>query len=395
MKLLVIADDIPRPDEASGDLRLFALLRLLAQAHEVRLCLSNPAAIAQAPGDAKQRLIDAGIFLGDVNVQQMLKHFKPDVVWFEFYHQARLDYLRLIDRYCPTAHLLIDSVDVHFNRLDARAGLTGRPEDITKARDIRARELAAYAKADMVIAVSHDDRELLRRELPNVAVEVVPNIHALSPFPDLSKRRYGELVFVGGFKHHPNVDAMQYFCRDVLPLIAREKPEVQLKIIGSNPPAEILTLASKHVEVVGYVPETAPYLETAYISVAPLRYGGGMKGKVGEAMSHGLPVVTTSFGAEGFGLEPSRDFLLGDTPGDFAAQVITLLDDPDLYNRVARSGYEFIQKHYSVPAVEQILKSSLGRLARLPRRKIPPMRRVMAHAHNLYARHLAWRLSRQ
>ncbi len=395
MRIVAISDSFPEPDKASGDLRFFTLLQLLSHEHEVVLCVSNRSPERESDTAAKHGLIQAGILASENNVQQTLKDFRPNIVWFEFFHQMRGDYLRLIDRYCPMAYLIVDSVDVHCNRLDALARLTGRPDDIRKARDIRTKELGAYAKADMVIAVSNDEGELLRRELPSVPIEVVPNIHAPSPFQDLSKRRYGELVFVGGFKHDPNVDAMLYFCREVLPLIARKSPEVRLKIIGSNMPMEILNLGSGRVDVVGYVPDTTPYLETAYISVAPLRYGGGMKGKVGEAMSHGLPVVTSSFGAEGFGLEPGRDLLVGDTAEEFAAQVVKLLDDPLLYARVARSGHEFIQKHYSVAAVQQILQSSLGRLARLPQRKIPLMRRMLGHAQDLYARHLAWRLSRQ
>ena len=289
---------------------------------------------------------------------------------------------------------MVDSVDVHFNRLEARARLTGLPEDKAVAKVVKARELAAYARADMVIAVSKDDRELLQRELPGTPVEIIPNIHAIPEFPDSTKRRYGELVFVGGFKHDPNVDAMLYFCRDVLPRITAACPEARLKLIGSNPPQAIHALASEHVEVVGYVPETAPHLESAYISVAPLRYGGGMKGKVGEAMSYGLPVVTTMFGAEGFGLEPGKDLLIGDTAESFAAKVLALLHDAGLHTRIARSGYDFIARHYSVPAVEHMLNATIEKLADLSPRKIPLGRQLKIFIQQFYARHVAWRFSK-
>src|SRR5581483_10434832 len=95
---------------------------------------------------------------------------------------------------------------------------------------------------------------------------------------------------------------MIYFTSAILPKIVDAVPDVKLRIVGNAPPEEIVRLASQHVEVVGYVPDTKPYLQKSVISVAPLRFGGGMKGKVGEAMSYGLGVVTTSFGAEGFGL---------------------------------------------------------------------------------------------
>lgn len=392
MKFLVVASEFPMPDRASGDLRFYTLLTLLARKHELLFCALNADGTAQPHSDAGTRLEEAGITLGEGQLPQVLKHFTPDIVWFEFYYQARNDYLGLLARYCPQARIVLDSVDVHFNRLEAKARLSGIPEDETAARQMKARELAAYARADMVIAVSEDDRQRIRHELPDLQVEVVPNIHATPSFPDHTKRHYGELVFVGGFRHDPNVDAILYFCSDVMPLITNARPQARLKIIGSHPPVSILSLANDHVKVIGYVPETAPYLESAYISVAPLRYGGGMKGKVGEAMSYGLPVVTTRFGAEGFGLQPGKDLLIGDTAEAFAGQVIALLDDADLYSRIAKSGYDFIESHYSVPAVGRMLDSSLENLANLPPRKIALTRRLIAPLQNLYARQVAWRL---
>lgn len=382
------------PDQSSGDLRFYTLLSLLARKHKLLFCALNEDNTTQPRNDAGARLEQAGITLGEVDLPHVLRSFKSDIVWFEFYYMARLDYLGLLERHYPQALIVVDSVDVHFNRLEARARLTGKLEDEAEARQMRVRELAVYASANMVIAVSEDDRQLIQLALPNVPVEVVPNIHAVPSYPDKTKRRYGELVFVGGFRHDPNVDAMQYFCREVMPLITAACPQARLKIIGSNPPQDILALANEHVEVLGYVPETAPHLECAYISVAPMRYGGGMKGKVGEAMSNGLPVVTTSFGAEGFGLQPGEDLLIGDTAESFAAQVIALLDDADLHSRIAHQGYDFIEQYYSVPAVGLRLDSTMQRLSYLPLRVIPMRRRLMLSIQKWYAQRIAWRLKK-
>jgi glycosyltransferase involved in cell wall biosynthesis len=390
---LVISDCFPQPDQASGDLRFFTLLSLLARKHKLLFCALNADGSVQPRNDASAQLEQAGITLGEVNLSHVLKRFKPDIVWLEFHHHVRPDFLRLFAHHCPQARIVVDSVDVHFNRLETKARLTGKPEDETAASQMKARELAAYASADMVIAVSEDDRRLIRQSLPDIPVEVVPNIHAVPPFPDRAKRHYGELVFVGGFKHDPNVDAMVYFCSEVMPRITAAHPQVRLKIIGSHPPLAIQALASESVEVLGYVPETAPPLKSAYISVAPLRFGGGMKGKVGEAMSYGLPVVTTTFGVEGFGLDPGRDLLIGDSAETFAAQVIALLNDADLHARIAQSGYAFIERHYSVPAVERMLDSFMERAARLPPRRIPPLLRLKALLGHFYSRHVGWRLS--
>src|SRR5690606_5885980 len=117
----------------------------------------------------------------------------------------------------------------------------------------------------------------------------VPNIHRFpEKLPPLVEE--STLIFVGDYRVPPNADAVQFFCKDILPLIHKRVPRARFMIVGNAPTDEIRALASDQVIVTGYVPEVAPYLARSRISVAPLRYGAGMKGKVGEAMSHGVPV---------------------------------------------------------------------------------------------------------
>ncbi len=394
-KFLVISDSYPQPDQASGDLRFFTLLTLLALKHQVLFCATGPNGTIQACKNTGSRLEEAGVLLGDIGLQHVLKNFKPDIVWFEFFHNVRADFLGLLQHHCPRARIVVDSVDVHFNRFEAQARLTGKPEDELKAQQVKAKELAAYAVADMVIAVSEDDRQLIRQTLPDLPVEIIPNIHVIPAFRDGKKRVYGELVFVGGFKHAPNVDAMLYFCSEVMPIIIAARPLTRLKIIGSHLPQVVGALANESIEVVGYVPDTAPYLQSAYVSVAPLRFGGGLKGKVGEAMAHGLPVVTTSFGAEGFALKDGEDLLVGDSAERFAAQVIALLEDDDLHERVARRGYQFIKQHYSVVAVQAMIDSALQRLDNLPPRSYTLHRQLRIRLERWYNHYIGWRIGAQ
>ena len=133
MRLLVISQAFPQPDKASGDLRFYTLLSLMALKHKLLFCALNKDGTIKQPNEDAARLMEVGIALGKVSLSQVLKHFKPDIVWFEFHHQARQDYLRLLARYCPQARIVVDSVDVHFNRLEAKARLTGKPEDETAA----------------------------------------------------------------------------------------------------------------------------------------------------------------------------------------------------------------------------------------------------------------------
>src|SRR4029453_5176429 len=139
---------------------------------------------------------------------------------------------------------------------------------------------AVYDKADLVITVTEDDRRLLLQELKHLHVEIVPTMHDVSPLDDATQRTPKTLVFVGSFLHEPNIDAMTYFCQEVFPLIVAKIPDVRLTIIGSSVTQGIRDWERSGVQVLGFVPDVEPYLDSSYLSIAPLRYGGGMKGKI-------------------------------------------------------------------------------------------------------------------
>lgn len=395
MQLLIIATQLPTPDRASGDLRFVTLLGLLAKQHAVTLCGFNDSGQRKKLGAEAFNAYVAGLTAKGVEVCEggllpLLTRQAWDVVLFEFYQPARqmLDEVRFRQ---PKARMVIDSVDVHFRRFAAKANLTGTKADREAALRVRTEELDIYGRADAVIVVTEDDRATLSDALPGVPMLVLPNVHAICPFVSSSASAADSLIFVGGFLHEPNIDAMIYFCSEVLPLIRRTVPGVRLRIVGSNPPEAIRGLADDAVEVTGYVPETAPYLAASRISIAPLRYGAGMKGKIGEAMAHGLPVVTTAVGAEGFGLTPGEDILVGDTAEAFAGHVLRLLRDRDLYESVRLSGWQFIRSHYSLEAVEKLANAAMAEVATLPVRLLPLQKRKMRALRDAYMTHVAWR----
>ncbi len=142
-------------------------------------------------------------------------------------------------------------------------------------------------------------------------------------------------MFVGGFNHPPNLDGVLYFCRDIWPVILSSVPTAELTIIGNAPTDEVVALAHDGVTVAGFVPDTRPYLAASGIAIVPVRFGGGLKGKVGEAMGFGLPVVGTSVGVEGYDLEPGVHAVVADTPEAFAAEVVALINDPVATNGCA------------------------------------------------------------
>lgn len=396
MNILVIAPRYPFYDRSSGDLRILHILKALAPHHRIWFCplfeRSHEKNIGREENlRYKSMLREIGITIPTGGPRQTLRTIQLDIVFFEFYFTA-LPWLDEVRTLQTNARVVIDSVDVHFHRLNAKALVTQDTTDMAQAIKAKADELSAYTRSDSVIVVTGDDGKLLSAESENIAVSTIPNIHVIhelvAPVAD------PVLTFVGGFSHEPNTDAVLYFVREVLPLIRAREPEVVFHVIGNAPPAEVQALENNYIKVHGYVPDTNPYLRASRVSVAPLRYGAGMKGKIGEAMALGLPVVTTSVGIEGFGLSAGQNVLVGDTPDAFAQAVLRLLKEDDLYERIRMNGWRFIRDHYSQERVQEQVVAYFNELAALMPKRLPLYRRIVKRLELLMEEQVMWRLKR-
>lgn len=396
MNVLIIADAYPMPDRNSGDFRFFNLIGMIRQRHNVFFTALGEDRQAQEIGNDltahyRHVLADSGVQVLQVGVANSLQSRAYGCVFFEWYFTAT-QLIGDVREWQPNARLVVDAVDVVFNRMQSKARVTQIAADISNAAEIRRNELAVYAGADAVITVTDADAEILHREVPEIRTYTVPNIHPLQETPLGSASADKSLIFIGSFTHEPNIDAMRYFCEEILPMIAEAEPGVKLRIVGNAPTQDVVQLASMRVEVLGYVPETRPFLEASAISIAPLRFGGGMKGKIGEAMSFGLPVVTTSIGIEGFGLTPGEHVLVADDARSFADAVIKLLRDRDLLEKVRMAGYRFIRDHYSDVAVRKQVHTLFDQLESYPIKQMPLSQLGLRKTKALWLQHVAWRL---
>jgi glycosyltransferase involved in cell wall biosynthesis len=188
------------------------------------------------------------------------------------------------------------------------------------------------------------------------------------------------------------------FCAHVLPLIRQRVPEVSLTIVGNKPPDPVQALASDHVEITGYVPDVAPYLARSMVSICPLRFGAGLKGKIGEAMMHGLPVVTTSIGTQGMDCRPGEDIMVGDTAAEFADCVVRLLQQPALWRTLSRNGHALVVRNYSFEAVSGRIKQILAGLHAVPIKRYRESKRLALKARfdirDMLDRHVLWKFKR-
>jgi len=258
--------------------------------------------------------------------------------------------------------------DIHHLRMQQQLALHPDRELEEETRRFRDFEHGLWKQADVVLYPSTDETAHVRRWLAehepgvDIRAETIP-LYAYDPVPeaDMAGREGREgILFVAGFAHAPNVDAALWFVREVLPLVHREVPGVRLSLVGSNPHPEVLAMASAHIEVTGYVSDqvlTQRY-QQARVAVAPLRFGGGVKGKVLESLQHGLPCVTTSIGMQGLGAASS--FMpVGDAAEEMAAHIVKLLRDDEAWQQVSDAERMFIRSFYSHDALWRVLSAAI------------------------------------
>lgn len=397
MKFLALSENYPMWDRASGELRYFQLLKALASHNEVVICgydaqrESNKIG-AEETARYRRDIQSAGVRVFDSGVLPLLRQQRFDAVLFE-YHIPAIAWLDDVRYLQPEAVSVIDTVDVQFRRLFSKAALTGRESDRAEAERMKREELDIYSRADATITVTEEDRQALAAELPDAATFTIPNIHPMPSLPVVAVGRLKDsLIFVGTFKHPPNADAMLHFAKAIFPLVLERHPGARLRIVGNAPTEEIRALASDRIEVLGYVPETAPYLLSSSVSIAPLRFGAGIKGKIGEAMSYGLPVVTTSIGADGFGFDAGVHAFVADEPDAFADRVVQLLRDEVLRERIGMAGREFIRTHFSEEAVGRIVDAFVRQIPGYSVKRISATKRLQRDAVEWVGRNLAWRV---
>ncbi|HSD16986.1 MAG TPA: glycosyltransferase [Thermomonas sp.] len=357
-QVLVIDALAPQPDRDSGSLRLVNLMRLLIEegAHVVFVPANR-----SADGEYTAALQRIGVECWHApyapRFPAWLREHGPrfDVALVSRHYVAS-EVLPLLRRYAPGARVLFDTVDLHYLRERRAAELAGHAAALRAARRTRTLELALIHQADATLVVSDVERELLAIDAPGADVRVLSNLHRAAPPGPAWTQRNG-LLFVGGFRHPPNVDAVLWFAHEVFPRIHAALPSVEFHCVGGDVPGDISRLAGlPGVRVHGHLADLQPLLDAARVSIAPLRYGAGVKGKVNQAMAHGLPVVATTAAVEGMHLRDGEDVLVADAAGAFADAVLRLHDDEALWSRLAANGRANVARHFSPDAARAVVR---------------------------------------
>lgn len=361
-RALFIDDTTPTPDKDAGSNAALQHMQSLQRLgyKVVFLPADNMAYIPQYT-DALQALgIECWYAPFAWSVEEYFRRSERnfDVVYIHRRANAKR-YLHLVQKYAPGAKVIFNYADIHALREIREAELANAPaRKMAQLRQELESELDIANEVYSVIVHSTFEADFIRTNRPDADVHYVPwTVEALEGVAKYQGRT--GVMFVGGYGHPPNVDAVELMIADIWPLIAKRKLGHSFRIVGSNMPDHFQNFRGPDVDPVGYVGDLDSLLDTTAVTVAPLRYGAGLKGKVLSSLARGVPCVMSPTAAEGLELPPEIQHLVRDKPADFAAEVTSLLTDEDKWMRTSAISVNFVRERFSQEVIDRLIKDTI------------------------------------
>jgi GT2 family glycosyltransferase/glycosyltransferase involved in cell wall biosynthesis len=336
--LLFVDHLVPTPDKDAGSgVAINTMLLFREFGFQVTFC--SPKNFVVDRSDALLLQKNGIEVLHEPYVKSLDKHLEVHGSKYDLVLVCRaniLEYaLPIITSHCLGKPVIFHTADLHFLRLEREAKLSKDWAIEKKAEEYRKLEPWLIEQTDLTIVHGDYEKDLL------VSMGVNSNKIVVSPLlidvpsssPSYSERE--GIVFVGGFNHTPNIDAVKYLCDEIMPLLLEKDPEIILSVVGSNVTQEVLDMETDNVRVIGYVPNIDPVLGSSKLSIAPLRFGAGLKGKVAKSMACGTPVIGSSVAIEGMDLVHEKDYLLAESPETTVEQIIKLYRDKNSWERLS------------------------------------------------------------
>lgn len=357
MNILVIDAWLPTPERDSASLRMFHLLDLLREFGSVTFAADD----LRARYSGLRAVEQLGVRVVHHSLAEHPAENSYDAIFLSRAPVAE-KYLALAKQLAPRAKIIFDTTDLHYLRMFRGAQVLNNRMLLRRALEMKRTEFALMRAADLTLVVSAVEQAMLARDCPEARVQILSNILDVQPGARSFDERAG-ILFIGAFPHQPNADAMQWFCVDILPRVRATLGNVKITIVGSQPPEWLQAFHAENFIVAGHVPDLAPLLHQTRLTIAPLRYGAGVKGKVLQSMSYGVPVVATPIAAEGIPAQERRDILIANDAKAFADAMHELYGDETLWQTLAQNGTRIIQEHFSRDAARDALKKLFNELS--------------------------------
>lgn len=366
LNILYIDHYVPEYDKDAGSLTAFNFMNILSyMGHKVTFWPENLNHSEPYTTELQQKGIE--VVYGPHNFEDFIKNRSH---MYQVCIAARphiaIHFIDKIKKHAPRCKIIYEASDLQYVRWFREANQTNDQGKLELALQSKTSEIKLMQNVDMVIFRSEKECQLALDENIKCKVAAVP----LAVFNDQSIPNFyarKDLLFVGGFNHPPNIDAVKFFINEIFPLIQNSLHDTKFYVVGSNPTDEIakLCISNNNCILVGYVPDISTYLDKCKVMVAPLRYGAGVKGKITQSMVYGLPVVTTSVGAEGISTKDDV-LLISDDPSKFAKKVIELYTNKEKWENISNEAQKFANTQYSPESIRnvfgQIFKALLNPL---------------------------------
>ena len=278
-------------------------------------------------------------------------------------------YGALVRQYCPRATLVYSVADLHHLRIARQAAVLDEPALAARAEAVRLAELMAVCAADRVITHSTHEAAVLAEAGFGEKVHVVPwPVTARLPETRFQQRR--GIAFIGWYQHAPNLDAAHWLVEDIMPRVWRQDPTIPCLLVGGGMPRSLTERLDARVRVLGPVDDLGAVLEEVRLTVAPLRFGAGIKGKVLDSLAAGVPIVGTGMAAEGLDLPPALRDCITDDAAALARRIVQVHGNEALHQGLAHAGLAFVRATFNETRVDERMRAVVGAEPAIGRRAV-------------------------
>ena len=367
--LLIMDCWIPEFDKDSGSRRMYKIIQALVElGYKVFLVTDQRetkinfeyASYYEKLGVTVYRPFVKGSKI--INRQKFLETILPNI---DIAILSRPDvfkkYYPIIKKNNSKTIIVYDMVDFHYIRFQREFELSKVEEAHREAEKYKRIEKENCKNADLTFVVSETDQTLLsEHDIQCNKTAVISNIHDENSFKNsfnsFEKRK--DILFIGGFNHTPNIDAVLHLHNNIRPLILKKDKSIKFHIIGSNVPEEIQNLNDENFIIHGFVKDVTSFFNNARLFVAPLRFGAGIKGKIGQSLEYSLPLITTDIGAEGFDFSPLQDKMIANTAEELSNCILNAYFDEKLWDEI-RSNSKNVLSPFSFQNTKETIRKAL------------------------------------
>ena len=363
-RMLVIDHMVPRYDKDAGAKNVLMYTKMFLEMG-IKVTFLPADFFPYQPYTSELEQLGIEVLYGNYYFKYWKEWLEENLQYFGYIYVNRPHiasrFMPILKEYC-TGTIIYFGHDLHYLREQREYEISGNPELLESSRTWKLKEFGLIQMADVVYVVGTYEEQLLKKEFPGKAIRNIPIFiyHTLDEDKKICIEGRRDLMFVGGFNHPPNIDAVLWFAKEIFPEILKAYPEIRWYIIGSNPTEEIQNLANEHIIVTGYVSDEqlAGYYQDCRLSVVPLRYGAGVKGKVVESIYYQCPMITTPVGAEGISTDENV-FEICEADEQMAGAIIELYKDEERLKKMAEGCSAYINKYFTRKQAAEVIRRDI------------------------------------